>query len=169
MWNRSSFPVQFFELSTSCETLLSAFAVQEEIPGILFTREGRYIGFLSPQALLKLVYEKKLYEARDQNPLTGLPGNHSIYEYLLFSLEEREVTRVYLYIDINHFKSFNDRYGFRQGDRVIILLAPLLKEIFWGDSFFIGHIGGDDFLSVPTRSRMNTLSVMSSSAFSKHS
>ncbi|MGC8778120.1 MAG: diguanylate cyclase domain-containing protein [Candidatus Caldatribacteriaceae bacterium] len=46
---------------------------------------------------------------------------------------------------MNHFKSFNDHYGFRQGDRVILLLSSLLQEIFWGESFFIGHIGGDDF------------------------
>ncbi len=87
-------PCPIFELSTSCDMLISAFALQEEIPGIILTKEGRYAGFLSPQALLKVVYEKKLHEARDQNPLTNLPGNQKIYEYLLFSLQEKEATEL---------------------------------------------------------------------------
>ena len=49
-----------------------------------------------------------------------------------------------VYFDFNDFKPFNDSYGFRQGDRAILIFAELLKKHLEKDSF-IAHIGGDDF------------------------
>lgn len=50
------------------------------------------------------------------------------------------------YLDFDHFKPFNDSYGFRQGDRAITLFADLLrKQLPRGG--FAGHIGGDDFFA----------------------
>ena len=49
-----------------------------------------------------------------------------------------------LYFDFNDFKPFNDTYGFRQGDRAILIFAELLQKHLPLNSF-IGHIGGDDF------------------------
>jgi diguanylate cyclase (GGDEF)-like protein len=57
-----------------------------------------------------------------------------------------------LYIDLDHFKAFNDKYGFEQGDRVIELTANILKSVCGENSphnpTFTGHIGGDDFIVV---------------------
>jgi GGDEF domain-containing protein len=52
------------------------------------------------------------------------------------------------YADLDHFKEFNDRYGYNEGDRVIRMLARLLRDVVKGYSpeGFIGHIGGDDFI-----------------------
>jgi diguanylate cyclase (GGDEF)-like protein len=55
------------------------------------------------------------------------------------------------YVDLDHFKEFNDRYGYHQGDRVIRLLARILHDTVvgvCGAEGFVGHIGGDDFLFV---------------------
>ena len=52
------------------------------------------------------------------------------------------------YIDLNHFKQFNDLYGYASGDGVIKLLADVISECCGGFSGFIGHIGGDDFMVV---------------------
>jgi GGDEF domain-containing protein len=54
---------------------------------------------------------------------------------------------VYVYFDLDHFKAFNDHYGFRQGDRVIVLFSDILKGAAHGRQLFIGHIGGDDFFA----------------------
>lgn len=134
-----------FDVTTPFETLLSAFALEENTQGVLVTRDGQYIGFLSPQNLLRMIYQKHLYEIRDQNPLTGLPGNTKIATYLEKTLYDGSTRRMYAYFDIDHFKSFNDHYGFRRGDRVILLLASLLREAFPESQYFVGHIGGDDF------------------------
>jgi GGDEF domain-containing protein len=52
------------------------------------------------------------------------------------------------YADLDHFKEFNDRYGYNNGDRVIFLLSRMLRDLVRGlaPGGFVGHIGGDDFI-----------------------
>jgi diguanylate cyclase (GGDEF)-like protein len=55
------------------------------------------------------------------------------------------------YADIDHFKEFNDRYSYYQGDRVIRILSLIVHDVvkgFCGGNGFVGHIGGDDFIFV---------------------
>ena len=51
------------------------------------------------------------------------------------------------YFDFDNFKPYNDRYGFRQGDRTILLFSDILKKTSGANKFFAGHIGGDDFFA----------------------
>ena len=81
------------------------------------------------------------------NPLTGLPGNILLAEEIKFRMRQPEPFAL-LYIDLNNFKIFNDQYGFARGDRMIKLLAEVLRTSVAAcgeGSEFIGHIGGDDF------------------------
>ncbi|MDG4870355.1 diguanylate cyclase, partial [Guyparkeria sp. 1SP6A2] len=50
--------------------------------------------------------------------------------------------------DIDHFKPFNDVYGYRIGDDIIRLAARVLTQAADPQVDFVGHIGGDDFLMV---------------------
>jgi diguanylate cyclase (GGDEF)-like protein len=94
---------------------------------------------------LSLVAERELSEARDQNPLTRLPGNLRVAEVIAQRMAETSRGRAFIYFDFDDFKPFNDRYGFRLGDRVIQLFADILKSIFGRSASFVGHLGGDDF------------------------
>ena len=105
----------------------------------------RYVGFLSAKALLRIINEKNLALARDQNPLTRLPGNTRIYEFVSQALASRTDASVLIYFDFDNFKPFNDTYGFRAGDRAIQLFADLLQREMRREDQFVGHIGGDDF------------------------
>lgn len=120
--------------------------MDEYTEGIILTANGKYLGMLSANSLLKALHEKNLSEARDSNPLTKLPGNNSINEYLAESYYDFENDYVYIYFDFDNFKPFNDKYGFRVGDRAILLFADLLR-LKIGRDFFIGHVGGDDFFA----------------------
>jgi diguanylate cyclase (GGDEF)-like protein len=95
--------------------------------------------------MIEAVHERNLIRARDQNPLSGLPGNFMINEHIAHSFDSAQRS-VFCYFDFDHFKPYNDHYGFRNGDRVIVLFAELMHKIFLNE-YFIGHIGGDDFFA----------------------
>lgn len=82
------------------------------------------------------------------NPLSGLPGNTAIFDEIARRLDRQEPFAC-LYIDLDHFKSFNDRYGFTRGDELIGALAGAIFDTVAAaacDDCFLGHIGGDDFV-----------------------
>ena len=85
---------------------------------------------------------------RHSNPLTGLPGNLSI-EAELEKRMRSGADFAFLYLDLDHFKAYNDFYGYREGDRVIQLLADVLWRAVvehGSEADFVGHVGGDDFV-----------------------
>lgn len=90
----------------------------------------------------------------DNNPLTRLPGNTSIQRAIEQAIG-REMAVCYL--DINHFKPFNDTFGFARGDEVIRMVARITTNAIREkcENGFSGHIGGDDFVFiVPLRHAM---------------
>ena len=86
---------------------------------------------------------------RDANPLTGLPGNRAIDKELRHRLDE-ELEFGFCYCDLDHFKAYNDYYGYARGDRVLSMLAEILtREVLkLGSGAFLGHVGGDDFIAI---------------------
>lgn len=134
-------------IETPIEKILELFAHHAQSPGVLMVEHGRYAGFMSSIAILRAVHEKNLAAARDQNPLTRLPGNLSIGDWVADALADTSTERILAYFDFDNFKPFNDSYGFRQGDRAIQLFAELLQKSFAGAGAFLGHIGGDDFFA----------------------
>lgn len=93
----------------------------------------------------------KTMERVEANALTHLPGNHAIEKIVTKKIQEGEKFSI-LYVDINHFKAFNDRYGFQKGDDIILQTARLLVTTSYAvapdGECFIGHVGGDDFIVV---------------------
>jgi len=135
------------DINTETEKILEMFSQSLDADGILIVENMSYLGFLSAKSLLKVIHEKNLRIARDQNPLSKLPGNYMIYEYLSRSLNDLGSAYTLVYLDFDNFKPFNDRYGFRKGDRAIVLFAEILKRELLREKIFIGHIGGDDFFA----------------------
>jgi diguanylate cyclase (GGDEF)-like protein len=131
-------------LSTPLDRLLGIYSSDEHADGIIITENNRYRGFLSARSIIRAMHEKTLARARDENPLTKLPGNALINEYVAELLRSGNPA-IIVYLDFDHFKPFNDAYGFRQGDRAILLFAELLQRIAPPNHCFTGHIGGDDF------------------------
>lgn len=87
---------------------------------------------------------------RKVSPLTGLPGNLQIQVELTKKLLKKEEFAI-LYFDLDHFKEYNDTYGFLKGDEVIKFTAKtILKSmhLYKPEDSFVGHIGGDDFVGI---------------------
>ncbi|GAB4088000.1 bifunctional diguanylate cyclase/phosphodiesterase [Hydrogenophaga soli] len=115
--------------------------------GIVVTQNGRYLGLCSAHQLVRQVTENRIEAARHANPLTLLPGNVPINAHLERMLDS-QVGFVLAYADLNHFKPFNDRYGFWKGDEVILLAASTIREHIDPLHDFVGHVGGDDFVLI---------------------
>ncbi len=97
--------------------------------GIFITKNSQYYGFIDVNNLLAISYNRNIEIAKDQNPLSKLPGNRQIELYITNALHcEENKTYHIVYFDFNDFKPFNDIYGFRQGDRAIILFTDILKK-----------------------------------------
>ncbi|GAB1233080.1 bifunctional diguanylate cyclase/phosphodiesterase [Ferrigenium sp. UT4] len=113
--------------------------------GFIITENGNYIGVASGQDLLRELTRMQLEAARYANPLTLLPGNVPINEHIE-RLLQAHTPFVACYTDLDHFKPFNDIYGYGKGDEMIRLTGRILNWACDPKLDFIGHIGGDDFV-----------------------
>jgi len=84
------------------------------------------------------------------HPSTRLPGAPEIDREIRRRLESASEFAV-CYADLDHFKEYNDRYSYYDGDRVIYMLSRILHDVvkgLLGPRGFVGHIGGDDFIFI---------------------
>jgi GGDEF domain-containing protein len=93
------------------------------------------------------------------HPSTRLPGTTEIEREIRRRLESDQEFAV-CYADLDHFKEFNDRYSYYDGDRVIYLLSRILHDVvkgLLGARGFVGHIGGDDFIFIVPSTEINAV------------
>lgn len=139
-----------FDVATPLRAMSDALANLDErllTDGFIVTRDGTYFGSGRSSDLLKAVSDLQVHAARYANPLTLLPGNVPIDNHLERLIEQGETFAAVVW-DIDHFKPFNDVYGYRIGDDIIRLAARVLTQAADPQVDFVGHIGGDDFLMV---------------------
>ena len=113
--------------------------------GFIITDSGSYAGMGTGERLVRAVTELRIEAARHANPLTFLPGNIPLSLHIERLLLGR-ADFVACYADLNHFKPFNDHYGYWRGDEMIRLLASTIVKSCDGRRDFVGHVGGDDFV-----------------------
>ena len=140
--------------------LLTSRTRQRVDEDFIIVKDGFYMGMGRIIDVLKLITEHKVQQARHANPLTLLPGNIPIQQCLARLLAKPRYAAI-CYVDIDHFKPFNDVYGYAKGDDVLLTLAQCLKDKLDPHCEFVGHIGGDDFLLVLSHTdwltRLNSL------------
>lgn len=88
--------------------------------------------------------------SRDASPLTGMPGNSRARRELVTRIERR-LPFAMLHVDLDHFKAFNDRYGFSRGDEALRMAGEVVRTCarsHGGSESFAGHLGGDDFIVI---------------------
>jgi diguanylate cyclase (GGDEF)-like protein len=132
------------EAHAAVEVLVNSYVSAEGATGLMLVHEGGYVGYLTNHAVLRLASEREVSDAREQNPLTQLPGNLSINRHIANTLNESGAATL-VFMDFDNFKAFNDTYGFAAGDRSLQMFADLLRRVARERQAFVGHIGGDDF------------------------
>jgi EAL domain-containing protein (putative c-di-GMP-specific phosphodiesterase class I)/GGDEF domain-containing protein len=142
----SSCPVG--DINSSFEQFIDLFScARGSEEGIIVTDRGRYVGFIPASEIVRGMSERDVATAREQNPLTRLPGNNRIAEYLREALADRRASYCFVYYDFDDFKAFNDTYGFHRGDQAIQMFAERLRMASQERPMFLGHVGGDDFFA----------------------
>jgi diguanylate cyclase (GGDEF)-like protein len=115
--------------------------------GFVITEGGHYRGLGTGEQLVRAVTEARIEAARHANPLTFLPGNIPISNHIARLLDSGR-RFIACYADLNHFKPFNDIYGYWRGDEAIRLAARVITAHADTRRDFVGHVGGDDFIIV---------------------
>ena len=135
--------------------------IADKVHGINAGADDYMVKPFEPQELVaraKMVLRRTARDL-DANPLTRLPGNVSILNEIQKRVDSNTPFAV-CYIDLDEFKTFNDKYGFEKGDEVIKNTARILINSVQEKGTpqdFIGHIGGDDFVVVTMPSKIDKL------------
>ena len=91
--------------------------------------------------------EEKMRDLASHDSLTGLLSRHAFFEngnsYISLAKRDQNMFSV-LIIDLDHFKSINDKYGHPAGDAVLKLFADIVNSVS-RNSDIIGRLGGEEF------------------------
>ncbi len=81
--------------------------------------------------------------------LTHLNNRAGLERYLKWRVNAPDAAHLYaMMMDVDHFKSINDRYGHAAGDRALLGVANVLRRTCDKRDAFIARIGGDEFLVI---------------------
>ena len=142
------------------ERLLGVMALQSTKPLAYSEREAAIfrslcayaaIALANADAQAQLIEKNQLLEVLSiSDPLTGLYNRLRLDQVLLDELARRQRSAADLSVillDLDHFKSVNDRHGHQVGDQVLAAVAMLLKN---GSRHLdvVGRWGGEEFLVV---------------------
>ncbi|ABR49818.1 diguanylate cyclase [Alkaliphilus metalliredigens QYMF] len=93
----------------------------------------------------------KLMKLSELDGLTGIPNRRTFDEYFDFrwTKAQQEYSPLsLLFIDIDHFKEYNDFYGHIDGDEVIRQVATALEDAVQREGDFVARYGGDEFVAI---------------------
>lgn len=129
-------------------------------PWVVINEDNTYLGTIEPWIVLSQILSKN--ESEELHPLSLLPTGPILRSTLDLHLQAGKKV-VLVYIDIDNFKAFNDRYGFIRGDAMIKLLSEIIgqERATWPDAY-MGHIGGDDFIVMLSEEKENLVERLQS-------
>ncbi len=93
--------------------------------------------------------EEELRQSAVTDPVTQLYNRSVLPEVhnKLIKIARRNGHNIaVLYIDLDHFKQYNDHYGHEYGDRVLTALADLIRNEFKRPTDTAVRLGGEEFL-----------------------
>lgn len=86
---------------------------------------------------------RKFENIASKDSMTGI-WNRSYLTNKIDEVLERGSQAAYMIVDVDHFKSVNDKLGHITGDKVLIRLAQMMTEHFPMDT--VARLGGDEFV-----------------------
>lgn len=93
----------------------------------------------------ELVLRERLLGQRDTDGLTKVMNRRAAEERIRAVLAQSSVTSAMIMLDVDNFKTINDRHGHTYGDHVLEELSSMLRTNF-RSSDIICRLGGDEFM-----------------------
>ena len=117
----------------------------------LFDIDGSVMGTVgvAVDVTQERLYERMLLNNANTDALTGLYNRRYVYQFIK---EKEGIPFTIYYIDLDNFKSINDKFGHQEGDRALTVTAGKLKECMPED--VITRVGGDEFLIIELGEQM---------------
>jgi len=106
--------------------------------------------------------EQKLYNMSLTDEITGLynrRGFITLSEKQMKIAERTKKDMLLFFVDLDKMKQINDTLGHQEGDKALIDIASVLKEVF-RESDIIGRIGGDEFAILAIDTTEDTKEVL---------
>lgn len=91
--------------------------------------------------------ERQLRELSMRDPLTGCYNRRYLVELERRLAEKEESKWGCIFIDVDYFKQYNDRYGHQMGDDVLVKMSRFLIRQVRAEEAVV-RLGGDEFLVV---------------------
>lgn len=111
----------------------------------LFDLDGSVMGTVgvAVDVTQERIYEQMIVKNANTDFLTGLYNRRYVYQFME---QQKGNPLTVFYLDLDNFKTVNDRYGHQEGDRALLITTQVLQECMPNDT--IARIGGDEFLIV---------------------
>lgn len=108
--------------------------------------DGKITGYV---AIRKDITDKKIVEELAiKDELTGLYNRRYYREFMqkeLQRLKRQNGNLVFMMLDVDHFKLYNDTYGHQKGDTILKQVADVLKYTVKRGGDFVFRMGGEEF------------------------
>ena len=104
------------------------------------------------------------------NPVTELPGG-TCAERLIKDCLKSSIPFAVCALDIDNFHAYNAYYGYEKGDEVLKFAAKTITDTadkLTDGSYFVAHLGGDDFIIITNPDKCEALANAITNAFDKH-
>jgi diguanylate cyclase (GGDEF)-like protein len=94
---------------------------------------------------------EKLYDLSNIDPLTSIANRRFLNDYMQKLWERNTITKAQIgiiFVDIDYFKLYNDRYGHLAGDLCLEKVSTRFKELMNRKGDLIARYGGEEFVAV---------------------
>ncbi|MGI9077718.1 MAG: GGDEF domain-containing protein [Gemmatimonadaceae bacterium] len=136
------FELQIRSLDGQIRTVLdTTFVVQDPASG-----KTHFHGVLVDITARKLL-EQQLVELSIRDPLTGCYNRRALESVAEKMEQQPDEMWACIYIDVDHFKQYNDMHGHHAGDQVLVRMSRFLMRQVRAEQSVI-RVGGDEFVIV---------------------
>ncbi len=122
------------------------------------------VSVISKNITDRKIKEEELRTLSLTDELTGTYNRRGFYTHAeqLLKMANRTKDGIFmLYADIDNLKSINDKYGHKEGDRLLFEFSNILKNNY-RESDIIARIGGDEFVVIPVGTTEDNIDVINS-------